>query len=651
MLQSRRMFILEVLPISRGLRKGSLTYTSRQPVSVGSTVIVPIRGSELPAVVIRRTPVAAAKGDIKAAAFSLKPIISNSSSLLADTSFIHAAIETGSDHLTTPARILEKLLPSWHLKNILADQSDLVFSSATDSTEKTNSTRPDETLLHLPWEERMQYYRTYVRRLFSEGKSLAIVAPTRATLKRLQNEFSTISPEHCHTLSGKTSAKKAAEILAIVHQVDRPVVLLLTPLYLYSLPPNTHTLIIESSADQNYQHNQGLQFDIRTFIHHYARLAKLKLIYAGSLTALPIFKRWHEHEISSEAEPIFRLPLPPNTQLVDIQKLAATAEGAGSRQPLLDESIFKAIDQARIEGGRVFIFAPRTGEAPLTICHDCRTILRCPRCHHVITRHLDPARSRYAYRCHHCATSFSPDHTCGQCGGHSFWYQGIGTETLSELIRKHYREVEPIILDGVHTKTDSQLRSALEQFTTTPSSIAIGTVRALPLLPKLHTTIIASLDSLAVHPDPNVYQEIMGLISTLAEKTSHTFLVQGRIIPQSVSALLRNGSLLPWYENELQVRAKLHQPPYAIKLQFSCSGNPGDSEKHMQYLAKFFGEKSVGIIWGEKPTEHNLSVTILPHIWNEFRQSGDHSRLGKLLHTLRNYYQITRPDGTLASLS
>jgi hypothetical protein len=68
------MYVIEVIPLVRGVQIESLTYFSSTGYSRGTIVEIPVRGKTVAGVVIEVSPVSSAKTALKAATFSLRKL-------------------------------------------------------------------------------------------------------------------------------------------------------------------------------------------------------------------------------------------------------------------------------------------------------------------------------------------------------------------------------------------------------------------------------------------------------------------------------------------------------------------------------------------------------------------------------------------------
>ncbi|TSC61221.1 MAG: Uncharacterized protein G01um1014107_71 [Parcubacteria group bacterium Gr01-1014_107] len=68
------MFLINVIPITRGILKENLSYFSSEDIPIGSLVEVPLRNKKISALVVDKKNAAEAKAEIKKADFSIKKI-------------------------------------------------------------------------------------------------------------------------------------------------------------------------------------------------------------------------------------------------------------------------------------------------------------------------------------------------------------------------------------------------------------------------------------------------------------------------------------------------------------------------------------------------------------------------------------------------
>ena len=121
------MKIIEVIPISRGIGKETLSYFTGEEVRLGSIVSVPLRSKKIPGLVVKVADAAEEKSAIKAASFAVKKIDSLSHHDFLSPEFIESVIETARYTATSTGSILSALLPKTILEHV-QKKSDLAIT-------------------------------------------------------------------------------------------------------------------------------------------------------------------------------------------------------------------------------------------------------------------------------------------------------------------------------------------------------------------------------------------------------------------------------------------------------------------------------------------------------------------------------------------
>ena len=93
------MNIIEVIPISRGIGKESLSYFTAENISNGSIVEVPVRNKKVNALVISQRKVEDMKSSIKTASFTYKKV----GKIKSVPFFLPSLIDVATHAATSPA--------------------------------------------------------------------------------------------------------------------------------------------------------------------------------------------------------------------------------------------------------------------------------------------------------------------------------------------------------------------------------------------------------------------------------------------------------------------------------------------------------------------------------------------------------------------
>ena len=106
-----KYFVIEVIPIIRGLPKATLSYFTREEVPVGSFVKISVRNSEGYGLVIRTTLASSMKSDLKSSTFTLKKLEPINRNIGFSEEFISAINKTAKFYAASAGGILNTVIP------------------------------------------------------------------------------------------------------------------------------------------------------------------------------------------------------------------------------------------------------------------------------------------------------------------------------------------------------------------------------------------------------------------------------------------------------------------------------------------------------------------------------------------------------------
>ena len=105
------MFIITIIPISRGIGKETLTYFTAEKVALGSLVSVPIRGKKSHGLVVEIKEAREAKTELKNLSYAMKKIEKVQSSTFLSEDFVEAAKNIADYYAATVGAVLSALVP------------------------------------------------------------------------------------------------------------------------------------------------------------------------------------------------------------------------------------------------------------------------------------------------------------------------------------------------------------------------------------------------------------------------------------------------------------------------------------------------------------------------------------------------------------
>ena len=170
------MKIVTVIPIARGLFKDELTYFTTLAVEKGAIVSVPVRNRAVDALVIGVRSAEELKAALRTADFPLQKIIRIKHTAFFATQFLTAAARAADYFVGTLGQTLKSLVPTEIL--------------SAGSTLKVNNRPPaaglvaEKYVLQEPDDERLTYYKGFIREEFAKNASVFLCLPTMINIKK-----------------------------------------------------------------------------------------------------------------------------------------------------------------------------------------------------------------------------------------------------------------------------------------------------------------------------------------------------------------------------------------------------------------------------------------------------------------------------------
>ena len=272
----------------------------------------------------------------------------------------------------------------------------------------------------------------------------------------------------------------------------------------------------------------------------------------------------------------------------------------------------ETIEKTRSAGGRAFLFCARRGLAPLVVCADCGSILRCPRSgsplalqrifrNGVEERWLVSSVSGYKRKA---------DELCPQCGSWRLQPRGIGIQQVYDELVTRLGSQDIILFDHHTASTRKKASALIDAFNHKKKTILLGTALALPYL---HTLVdfsaVVNMDALRAIPSWRQQEESLGILLTLREKTEGYVFIQTRSENDDVIRYAKNGTIDAYYTDELAVRKQFAYPPYFTFIHLTWQKQPDDMLGSV--IAETFAPFDIAIYGGAPPAENSLGYGLI----------------------------------------
>jgi len=567
------MKVLTVIPISKKVYKEELTYFSGSDVPAGAIVSAPIRGKEIDTLVMGSEDLADSKMSIKSSDFSLRKInkIKGHSFFLPE--FLSATIEAKKYFASPASLVFYSLVPNIFLERY----NDLIKNSAKNinATVFSKNIKCEKTVYQALIEERLSFYKIFIRNAISKKESVFILTPTILQTEFLSESLKKGIESHIYTMHGNISDKKIIEIYNNILSDPLPVIIIATGSYLFIPRIDIKSIIVEDEGSSAYKSLSRPFLDFRTFAEILATEGGKKIIFGGSLLRLETIDRKNSGELEEISPMSFRLSKYPERKIVE-QKENSVFRPISK---ITEIAIRKEIENKN----NVFIFVSRKGLATTTACRDCGEIVLCSKCSHTLVLYKKAGEN--IFKCNKCKNIEDSNKVCLKCNGWNLSSFGIGTEMIADYIMEIFGKEKVFRIDSETPK----ISKVIEEFESKKGVILIGTNLALSeIRQKVSLSIIPSLDSMLSIPNFRINEKIMRILFLIFEKTEKNILIQSKDQDEEFLKGFVSGKITEWVKSEFKDRKIASYPPFSSIIKVSFLGKINDIIKNKTQLSELF---------------------------------------------------------------
>ncbi len=576
------MYIIEVTPFSRSVRSPSLSYFSSQEILPGSIVSVPLRNKTMKGLTISSTPIKDLKTEIKNSQFSLKKIKGVSKNILFTNEFIKAAEETANYFATGTGSIIQAMIP----ENILENIDKLQKSVPTKKeNKKTDSQNQPKYILQTEDKDRYSEYKSIVREQFAKNKSILFCVPTVEDANYAEKELSRGIEKHTFVLHSKVGKNEIIKKWNEIATRDKPSLIIVTAGFVGIPLPNLGIIIVERENSASYKTKKRPYFDFRFFFEKYANALGANYMLGDLMLRAETLWRYSEQEFLEHTPIKFRSITDANQKIVNLKD----RNEIDNNENFISETLRRILADSLKKNERIFLLTNRRGIAPIIICTDCGTIVRCDFCSSPMVLHGKNLKEQGNHLCcHSCGHKRETDFTCIKCNGWRLNLLGAGVEKIESEIKNIFPDVKVFILDKDHADTHEKARKIVTAFYDSPAGILIGTEMALLYLHnQVERVGIISIDSMFGLPDFRIKERILNILLRARALASQEYIIQTRNKEETIFKNIIEGNLTDFYRQEFIDRKKFNYPPFSLIIKISLSAKTSlQIEKQFTEIAK-----------------------------------------------------------------
>jgi len=570
------MRVIEVIPISRGISKETLSYFTGSDVSIGSIVKVPLRKRTVPALVISSKEVDESKSEIKNYSYQLKKIKKVKAFNLLKKEFVESSSKIADYYAGSTGSVLSSIIPKVFIEN--ADD----FSSLSESivNNKTNGDSPiqEKFILQSSDEDRYIHYKSIIREEFARGSSVFFCLPTIQDIKKAVEKLQKGIESYTFILHSGLSKKEIIDTINKISIEDHPLLIIATGGFLSIPQRKIGTIILDKENSRSYKTQVKPYIDMRKFAEIFSEKIKAKIIFGDLLLRAETIWRYKNAELIEIAPLKFRSLTTSSQEIIDMKfKKEDLLNEQNPKQEIKKE--FKILSKELEEkikdnfenNEHMFIFTTRRGFSPSTVCADCSNIVKCNNCGAHTVLHKSPAENFFL--CHKCGERRSALEKCANCGGWRLSTIGIGAEFVEEKIKELFPNGKIFRIDSDITPTHKKALQVAEKFYNSPQSILVGTEMALLYLSdKVENSAVVSMDSFFSIPDFRINERVLNILLKMRAMTDRKLIIQTRDMTQKVFNYAVEGNLIDFYKDEIEDRKMLRYPPFSTLIKVSISG-------------------------------------------------------------------------------
>ncbi len=567
------MYVLDVIVIAKGIQKETLTYFSLKEALPGTLVRVPVRSKIYPALVVSMKDAVDVKSEIKNSPFGFKRI----ESIVGNAPFRKESVQVAQIladyYLTETGAILDLFVPEAILDEKMPE-------AKKHEQRKFTSVRNEKLIFQASFDDRISYYKTFIREAFARKESIALIVPTINDATLFYEHLSKGIEENVVLLTSNLTSKKTQTTWRKVLDESHVKLIISTPLFL-SLPrTDVSILIIERESSSAYTSRTRPHVDQRLYAEVLATKLDMKIIFADTLLRVETIARREQGEFDEVMPTSFRLPPVRDLQIISMIDNANKTPLSPYFSPQLIDHITRSLSSKQ----NVFLFALRHGIATKITCADCGLVVLCDKCNVPFT--LFEKDKKRILICKNCKLEkIAPTH-CQSCESWRLLPLGVGVEALAESARILFPEVQIFRIDSTQNKSPKSATLIAKSFEESGGAILVATEMAFGYLTSpVSSCAVISFDTLLSLPHFDREERLAQLLGTLSLVADRSLIVQTRHPDSHLLVSMQGGSMLDWYRKEIQSRKDANYPPFARLIRLSYVG-PREKEEDLRRYAE-----------------------------------------------------------------
>jgi primosomal protein N' len=542
------MYIVEIIPLQKGIPRDTLSYFSMKDVPLGAIVSVPLQSRSIEGIVIHVNSARDMKSSIRTGNFSLRQINGVVTEQGFPKKIIDRLIILSEQSMMPVGTLITQLFPEQTFQFFLNWKPSLV--------QKT-----EIRLIQSSCAGRYEHFKTIIKEQGGKQKSVHIIASTPFEVKKIANFLTDQQSQTVIVFHGLQKPTEREENYTLIQKTLTPVIICSTPQFIAMPRYDIATCIVESYHSPHYVHDFTKTLDYRFVIATFSELFGYTRHLSDNIPSAEFDQIIENRKGYLERE---------QSATQTLKNKIIITEKEPFNHPLYSSHLFssgtfdyiqKQIDQKK----PVFIFSSRKSVATATTCRDCGYTVECPNCNavmHLIKKNPLVQTDR-VFSCHRCATEIPTMNRCPKCEGWNLIPLGVTQDALEQEIKLKFPNAMTFISNQDVTKTDTACKKIIHAWQQS-CGILIGNQKIIPHLDTIPVTIIASFEQLMSIPDYKTPHQTLWLLQNLLEKTDDKFIIQTKNASQEFLHAFKHQNLREIITDDSKLRKQYHYPPFAV---------------------------------------------------------------------------------------
>ena len=599
-------FLIDVIPIARIplSRQQFFSYVFDRPLPAGTLVLIPLFRRNIEGVVLNSRPEVQHTGG-----FQLKKISGVVEENFLTTEQLQLAEKISNYYLTSLgtvlrhfmvkrviARVISNQIPeisNQKIKNIILtkEQSNTV-SAIADIDWKLKTRLPSRQVGNLkfllygpPSSGKTEIYLHSILKLKEKdaSKQFLILLPELTLAPQALERYSAYFPaSEIVLIHSKISKGELYQSWQKIKSGEARIILG-TRLALFSPFQKLGLIVVDEEQDMAFkQWDMNPRYDARKGAELLSELFSCPLVFGTSTPRIETYYRTTIDKIKLLELQRLNLQTPrstlhaPRYELIDMRKEKWT-DYSGKKKPnlsLLSLKLQGEISYALRNKLQTILFVNHQGMSTFSICTNCKTVLRCPKCDRALVY-----ENSGEYKCLHCNYTSGAFATCTACKGIEFKNVGIGTQLVEREVKKLFPTAKIKRLDGTSAKIAKEKEQVFEDFSNQKIDILIGTQMITKGWDNPNVGLVAIIDgdSLFTSPDFLTDERAYANIMQVAGRTGRFGAIYpGQVLIQTyhpenkIFSFILNQDYASFFQAQIKERQALSYPPFGqiIKLFF-----------------------------------------------------------------------------------